>query len=85
MNPPTYWTTGDVAALLVENTDYVLREVKAGRLPCERRIPRRGGRTAYRFTLDEVRSYLETYDRARLPAFHWRVSHGTLGQTTRTG
>lgn len=65
-----YFSTGEVAEILVEGTDYVLREVRAGRLPCERRIPRKLGRTIYKFTAEEVCAYLHEYDSTRLAAFH---------------
>jgi len=73
-----YYSTQDVAALLAESTAYVRREVALGRLQCARRIPRAGGRTAYRFTVDELREYLDAYDPAMLPRL--AVSRGTSAQ-----
>lgn len=65
-----YYTTADVADVVGASTAYVRREVALGRLGCARQIPRRGGRTAYRFTIDEVREYLTVYDPTRLPWLH---------------
>ncbi len=60
-----YLSTGDVAKILASDTRYVVREVKRGRLPCQRQIPRIRG-TSYRFTRAEVVAYCEVFDRVRL-------------------
>ena len=60
-----YLTTHQVADILASDTDYVTREVRAGRLPCSRPIQRRG-RMKYLFTLEDVRLYVDTYDPGRL-------------------
>lgn len=67
-----YYSTQDVAAILDISPATVYREVKAGRLPCERRINRSGGRVYCRFTADEIREYLAAYD----PALLDRVPRG---------
>lgn len=61
------FSTADIAAALGRDSRYVRREIWSGRLPCARRI-RRKGRVTYRVSLQELRDYLAAYDPERASA-----------------
>lgn len=59
------FSTRDIATALGRDSQFVRREIWRGRLPCARRILR-DGKVSYRVSLEELRAYLATYDRARM-------------------
>jgi hypothetical protein len=59
--------TRAIADFFGTSTDFVVGEIRAGRLHCSRRYARAGGRTHYVIEFDEVRAYCEVHCQRLIP------------------
>lgn len=67
MTSPVLFKTRVVAEFFGTATDFVVDEIRSGRLPCARQFKRQSGRTFYLLEFDEVRAYCEAHCQRLIP------------------